>query len=78
MPPRILGRVVQELHICLAPLLERGDLLDIIMLNVVEKDPVTPPIHTERASSPEKKPEPWEEEPTLNRQEASEPEGVAC
>ena len=64
---------VQELHRCFAPLLKRGNLLDVTMLNVAEKDLVTPPIPTERASSQERKPEPWEEDPTTlpthNRQE---------
>ena len=51
-------------------------------MDVAEKDPVTLPIPTERASPLERKPEPWEEEPTTlptaSRQEGSEPEGVAC
>ena len=81
-PPGVLCGSVQELCRCLAPLLKRGNLLDITMLNVVEKDPVTLPIPTERASSLERKPEPQEEEPTAlptpDRQETSEPEGAAC
>ena len=81
MSPGMLCRVVQELHRCLAPLLERGNLLDITMLHVAEKDPVTLPIPTERASSLEQKPECQEEEPTTlpapSIQEASKPEGAA-
>ena len=81
-PPGTLCRTVQELCRCLAPLLKRGNLLDITTLDIVEKNPVTPPVPTERASSPEKKSEPWEEEPTdlaaPNRQQASDPEGAAC
>ena len=79
--PGSLCGAIQKLQRCPTPLLERGDLLDITMLNVAEKDPVTPPVPTERASSPEKKPEPWKEEPTTvpthYRQETSEPEGAA-
>ena len=44
----ILSGAVQELQRCLAPLLERGNLLDITMLDMAEKDAVTPPIPTER------------------------------
>ena len=42
MPPGVLCGAVQELCRCLAPLLERGDLLDLDMLNVARKDPMTP------------------------------------
>ena len=59
----MLWRAVQELCRCLAPLLEKGDLLDLTMLDVVQKDPVIPLIPTERVSSPEKKSETREEEP---------------
>ena len=55
MPPGMLCRAVQEFHRCLAPLLEKGDELDISVLDMVEKDPVTPSILTERTSSPEQK-----------------------
>ena len=78
MPPGTLCGAFQELCRCLAPLLKRGGLLDITMMNMVEKDPVTPPVPTERTSTLEKKPEPQEEEPTTlpapNRQQALEPE----
>ena len=40
--PESLCRAVKELHQCLAPLIEEGCLLKLEMLNVVEKDPVTP------------------------------------
>ena len=50
MPLEILCRAVKVLCRYLAPLLEKGDLLDITMLSVTEKDPVIPPIPTERAS----------------------------
>ena len=79
MPPGMLCGAVQELHRCLAPL---GNLLDITILDVMEKDPLTPSIPTERVSSLELKPEPPEEEPISllvpNIQEAVEPEGAAC
>ena len=82
MPPGMLCRAVQELLRCIALLHEKGDLLDITKLDVVEKDPVTPSIPTERASSPEQKSGPLEEEPTALPapiiQEASEHEGAAC
>ena len=52
------------------------------MLDVAEKDPVTPSVPTEKASSLEQKSELQEEErtalPAPNIQEASEPEGAAC
>ena len=40
------------------PSAQEDNLLDVTMLDVVEKDPVTPPIPTDRASSPEQKAEP--------------------
>ena len=59
-----------------------GWLLDITILNVVEKDPVTPLIPRERVSLPEKKPVSQEEEITAtqssNRPDAVEPEGTGC
>ena len=77
----LLCGAVQELHRYLAPLIKRDNLLDITILNVMEKDHVTPPIPAERALSLRKKPEPQEEEtaalPTPNRPKASEPEGAA-
>ena len=81
MPQGLLCRAVQELHRCLTPLLEKGDLLNNTMLDVVEKDTVTPPVPAERVSSLEKKSEPREEEltnlPDPNEQQDSEPEGAA-
>ena len=62
MPPGMLCRAVQELYTCLAPLLKKGDLLDLTMLHVVGKDHVTP-VPAERASSLEKKSQPREQEP---------------
>ena len=50
MAPGVLCRTVQELHRCLTPLLEKGDLLDLEMLDMVKKDPLTP-APAERASS---------------------------
>ena len=77
----MLCGAVQELCRCLAPLLQKGDLLDISILDVVEKDPVTPYIPTKRALSLEQKSGPLEEEPSAlpapNIQEALEPEGAA-
>ena len=82
MPQGMLCRAVQELCKCLAPLLKKGDLLNLTILDVMEKDPVTPHVPTERASSPEKISEPREEEqidlPAPNKQPASEPEKPAC
>ena len=75
MPSWMLYRAVQELCRCLAPLLERGNLLDLSMQDVVEKDLVTLPFPSERASSPS------EEEPidlpASDEQPASEPEESA-
>ena len=45
-PPGMLCGAVQELCRCLAPLLQRGNLLDLTMLDVAEKNLVTPPIPT--------------------------------
>ena len=82
IPSGVMCRAVQELCRCLSPLLEKGDLLDVSMWDVAEKNPVTPLVPTERASSLEQKPGPLEVEPTAlpapNIQEALEPEGAAC
>ena len=40
---------VQGLHRCLEPLIERDDLLDASMLEVVEEEPVTSPTPMEEA-----------------------------
>ena len=78
MPLGVLCRAVQELHRCLTPVLESGNLLDLTMLDVVEKNPMTPPVPTERASSPE----PREEEPiglpTPAKLPTLEPKEVSC
>ena len=47
---RVLCGAVQELCRCLTPLLERGSLLDLEMLDMARKDLVTP-VPAERASS---------------------------
>ena len=56
-------------------------MLNISVLDVAEKDPVTLSIHTERTSLLEQRLGPLEEEPTAlpapNIQEALEPEGAA-
>ena len=57
MLPGVLCGAVQELCQCLAPLLEGGDLLNLEMLDIAEKDPVAP---TPASASPT--PEPKEEE----------------
>ena len=41
-PPCMLCRAVQELCSCLVPLVEKGNLLDLEMLDVSMKDPVMP------------------------------------
>ena len=80
MPPGILCRAVQKLCRCLAPLLKEGDLLGISMLDMVERDPVTPSVSTEKASLLQQRSGPLEEKPTVLPppyiQEASEPEGA--
>ena len=81
MPPGMLYGAVQEFHRCLAPLLKKGEMLDLTMLDVAEKDPVTLSVPTERTLSLEKKSEPREEEPinlpASNGLQASEPEEAA-
>ena len=47
MPPGVLCWVVQELHSCLAPLLEEVNLLDLEMMDMAKKDPVAPPVPME-------------------------------
>ena len=42
-----------------SPLLEESNLLDVSLLDMLEKNPVTPSIPTERASSPEQRSGPW-------------------
>ena len=77
-PQGMLCRAVHELYRYLAPLLRNGDLLDLTLLDVVEEEPVTPPVPTETASSPDRKTEPRKEEPidlpAPNEEPASEPE----
>ena len=71
-PPRMLCRAVPELCSCLTPLLNSGDLLNLNMLDMVIKDPVTL-IPAKRASlSEEPVSVPTPSEPTT-----SEPEETA-
>ena len=41
-PPGVLWRAVQELHRCLAPVIESGDQFDLEMLDVARRDPMAP------------------------------------
>ena len=50
MPPGELCRAMQELHECLAPVVEGGDEFDLQMLNMAERKPETP-TSAERALS---------------------------
>ena len=63
-PLGILCSPVQDLHRCLMPFIERGDLLDASMLEVVEEEPVTSPNPAEEAGLPDEEPEPQEEQAT--------------
>ena len=82
MPPGVLCRAVQELCRCLAPLLERGVLLDLDMLVMTRKDLMTP-APAERASSQRPRVEepisvPASSEPTVSEpEEAAQPEEFA-
>ena len=51
--PRSVMQSSKELHSCLAPLVKKGNLLDLAMLDVAKKDPMAPPVPREGASSPE-------------------------
>ena len=53
MPPGVLCGVVQELCRYLSSLVEKGDLLDLTMLDMEKKDSMAPPVPIEGASSPE-------------------------
>ena len=58
----ILCGAAQDLHMCLVPLMERGDLLSLPMLEVMEeKAMMTSPSSVEETRSPDEEPEPWEE-----------------
>ena len=81
-PPRVLCGAVQELCRCLTPLLQRGNLLDLKMLDVARKDSMTP-APKERASWPRPRvkepigvPAP-NEPPTLEPKEAAKSEELA-
>ena len=78
MPPGVLCGVMQELHQCLAPLIEGESLLNLEMLDVAEKDTVA----TAPACAPASPtPDPEEEEQVIQIPEqscASEPEEAAC
>ena len=50
MPLGVLLRAVQELHKCLAPMVENGDQFDLKMLDIGERDPESP-TSAERALS---------------------------
>ena len=76
MPPGVLCRAVQQLHRCLSPLLEKGNLLDLEMLDVARKDPMTP-APAERASSLRPRVEEPVGVPTPNELSALEPEEAA-
>ena len=76
MPPGVLCGALQELCRCLTPLLERGDLIDLEMLEMVRKDPVTPS-PAERALSPRPRVEEPIGVPTPNEPPTSEPEEAA-
>ena len=74
MPPGMLCGVVQELHQCLALLIEEDGLLNVEMLDAAEKDPVAP-VPASAPASPT--PDPEEEEQVIQIPEesfASEPE----
>ena len=73
MPPGVLCGVVQELYQCLAPLIEDDGLLNLEMLDVVEKNPVTP-APTSALSSPT--PDPEEEQVILIPKESCTSEPV--
>ena len=76
MPQWVLCGVVQGVCRCLAPLLEMEDLLDLNMLDVVRKDPVTP-APAERASSLRARAEEPIGVPTPSEPTTLEPEGAA-
>ena len=64
-PPGVLCTAIQDLQSCLAPLMERGDLLHLSMLEVAEEEETTTsPSPVEETRSLDEDPEPWEEWPT--------------
>ena len=42
MPPGVIHRAMWELHVCLTYVIQSGNLLDLEMLGVAEKDPMAP------------------------------------
>ena len=69
--------MVQELHQCLAPLIEEGCLLKLEMLDVVEKNPMVP-TPASAPSSPIPDPEEEQAIPTPEEPCALGPEEAAC
>ena len=57
VPMKVLCRAVLELHECLASIIQSGNLLDLEMLDVAEKDPLAPASEG-RAPSPMPRAEP--------------------
>ena len=76
MPQGVLCGVVQELCQCLAPLIEDDGLLNMKMLDVAEKDPVTP-APASAPSSPTPGPEEEEQIQIPEESHTLEPEEVA-
>ena len=76
MPTGVLCRAIQELDRCLTPLLERGDLIDLEMLDMARKDPMTP-VPAERASSLRPRVEEPISIPAPNKPPASGPQEAA-
>ena len=73
MPPGVLCRAVQELHRCLASVIQNGDMDDLKMLDMAEKDPMVP-ASERRALSPMPRVEPWVGVNALSELSTSEPE----
>ena len=79
--PGVLCGVVQELHQCLAPLIEEDSLPNLEILDVAEKDPMGPAAASAPSSpTPDPEEEEWvilipEEYCTLEQEEAAHLEG---
>ena len=74
MAPEVLCRAVQELCRCLVCLVQKGNLVDLPMLDVVKKDAVVPPFPAEGVSSPEPRAEEPIGLPDPDKPPTSEPE----
>ena len=62
VPPGVLCGAIQDLCKCLATLMERGNLLRLSMLEVMEEEEMTTsPSPVEETRSLDEEPEPWEE-----------------